>query len=190
MILDNNIFALPQHFVKIANQVIKEKLQVDFQSGLDIRLLDDEKAALLKAMHISEPTFAFDQIESEPAVLRGIEILKKHGINRSIFYVLTGFNSTWEEDYYRVNRLRELGQRVYVMPYNREELFKKDKRNQHLFNWANARMIFATTSYDEYVTSRENGSQKLIALERKERLKIKKNPPPTLHGCEISSLDL
>jgi hypothetical protein len=86
VILDDNILALPDHFKKIANQIIKEKLKVEFHS-LDIRFLDDEIAALLKQMHVIEPHFAWDDIRDEYAVMRGIEILRRNGINRSIFYI-------------------------------------------------------------------------------------------------------
>jgi hypothetical protein len=187
VLLDDNILALPDHFKKIAGQIIKEGLRVDFQSGLDVRLLDDENAALLKAMHVSEPTFAWDDIKSEAAVLRGIEILRIAGINRAIWYVLVGFNTQFSEDLYRVNRLRELGQRVYVMPYNSDELFEKDGRYRHLRNWANARMYFASCTFDEYVRSKENGGQKQMAAARRERKKREKQLHPILQGAGIKS---
>ena len=148
VILDDNILALPDHFKKIANQIIKEKLKVEFHS-LDIRFLDDEIAALLKQMHVIEPHFAWDDIRDEYAVMRGIEILRRNGINRSIFYILIGFNSTWEEDLYRANRLRDLGQRAFIMVYNKEIL--KDRRYFHLRGWTNGHMIFGSTTFEEYI---------------------------------------
>jgi len=187
VLLDDNIFALPDHFKKIAKQIIKEGLRVDFQSGLDVRLLDDEKATLLKAMHVSEPTFAFDDTSHERAVLRGIELLKEHGINRSNFYVLAGFESDFEDALYRVNRLRDLGQRVYVMPYNGDELFEKDERYRHLRGWANGRMRFASCTFDEYVRTKENGGQKQMAAARKERKQREKRLHPILQGVGVKS---
>jgi hypothetical protein len=188
VLLDNNILVLPDHFKKIAKQIIKEGLRVDFQSGLDVRLLlDDENAALLKAMHVSEPTFAWDDIKSEAAVVRGIEILKRNGIKRAIWYVLAGFESDFENALYRVNRLRELGQRVFVMLYNSDELSKKDERYRHLRGWANGRMKFAACTFDEYVQNIENGGQKQIDTARRERKKREKRLHPILQGAGIKS---
>ena len=151
VILDNNILSLRGHFIRCARQIIHEKLKVEFHA-LDIRFIDDEIAVLLKQMHIFEPKFAWDRIEDEYTVMKGIEILRRNGINRSIFYVLVGFDTTWEQDLHRVNRLRDMGQRVFLMIYDKEIL--KDKRYHHLRVWCNARMFFASVPFDEFVRSK------------------------------------
>lgn len=77
-ILDNNLTALPGHFEKILNQLIKEKIYVDFSQGLDIRLLTSEMAKLLSVVRIwKQIHFAWDSLSYEQAVRRGIQILKK-----------------------------------------------------------------------------------------------------------------
>jgi hypothetical protein len=168
--LDNNILALPKHFEKIANQIIDEKLSIEFNQGLDIRLITDENAILLKKLKVSDPKFAWDDVRTESAVIKGIDTLKRHGINRSVFYVLIGFNSTFEEDLYRLNKLREMGQRAYVMPFDKENLFKKDERYQKLSNWANARMVFASATFEEYI----NGNCKsYYSMENKKKNALK-----------------
>ena len=147
VVLDNNILALPSHFRKIARQIIKEKIEPEFNAGLDVRLLDDEKAKLLKQMRISQPKFAWDDLKDEYMVMRGIEILRKHGINRSLFYVLVGYNSTMEEDLYRLEKLKAVGQRAYVMRY---ETVRSNKEYIYLAAWANQPQFFETMSFDEY----------------------------------------
>ena len=90
VLLDNNIFSVPHdHFKRIARQIIKEKIDVNFTTGLDIRFLDDEKAKLLKKMHISQPRFAWDDIRDEHMLMRGIEVLRQNGIKRS------GYSTFW-----------------------------------------------------------------------------------------------
>jgi len=119
--------------------------------------------------------------------MRGIEVLKRNGINRSNFYVLAGFqSSTFDDALYRVNTLKELGQRAYVMPYDKEKLFKDDNRYSQLYRWTNARMLFSTQTYEEYCKIREDGTYKQMAGKRKQRLEAKKNPPPVLHGVELT----
>jgi hypothetical protein len=151
VLLDNNILALPDHFRKIAKQIISEKIRAEFKQGLDIRLVDDKNAKLLKQMRILEPKFSWDDVNDEYMVMRGIEILRRNGINRSMFYVLIGYSSTFQQDLYRLNRLRDLGQRAFVMIYDREIL--KDPRYASMRSWANPQKFFPKCTYEEFVAN-------------------------------------
>jgi hypothetical protein len=153
VLLDNNPMALPTHFEKIAGQIQKENLSVNFH-GLDIRIINDENAEILSRLH-AYPTrhFAWDSIKDEQAVLDGIEILKAHGMKQSMFYVLSGFNSTFEEDLYRLNRLKELGQRAYLMRY---ETVRGISEYNDLAAWANQPMFFVKVPFEEFRVMRAN----------------------------------
>lgn len=175
VLYDNNILALPEHFEKISNQLIENNLHVDWNQGLDIRLVNDWNAEILSKLKIfPEPRFAFDNVKSEPMVRRGIEILKSHGIKRGIWDVLMGFDSTFEEDLHRLNVLRELGQRAFMMIYNnnKKSLFEKDERYRHLRVWCNGKMFFAKMSFDEYLKNQKNGTGRMLAKEGKKNKEI------------------
>lgn len=67
-------------------------------------------------------------------------------------YVLVGFNSTVEQDMYRIERLRELGIKPYVMPYRDFE--NKTKPSQYakdLAQYVNKQMIFKTCRFEDFV---------------------------------------
>ena len=150
-LLDNNLTAHHEHFIKILNQLIKEKVKVDFNQGLDIRLIDDEKAKLLAQVRLwKQIHFAWDLMGIEKAVRRGIEILKRNGVHlrKLMFYVLIGFNTTPEEDLYRVETLRGLGVDPFVMPYN-----KFDPYQRNFARWVNHKAIFKSVSWQEYKKS-------------------------------------
>jgi len=120
-LLDNNILALPKHFFKVTDQLIKEGLKVNFNQGLDCRLVTPEIARRLKEVrHLNRYLFAFDSMAVKPFVLRAISTLKEAGINSCRWYVLIGFDTTPKEDYERIETLRQLNQFVYPMPYNRD----------------------------------------------------------------------
>ena len=191
VLLDNNILALPHHFVKIANQIKKENLCVDWNQGLDLKLVTPENAKILASLRFSPyMRFAWDNIKSEPQIRRGIQILKENGALKypAVFYVLCGYDSTFEEDLYRVNTLRDLGQKAFLMVYDRKLLH--EPRYLHLSNWTNVRVHYWTRAFDEYCKNKENGVQKQKAAERKQRLETKNNPPPILHGMDIRSIKL
>ena len=148
VLCDNNILALPNHFEKIAGQIRKEKLSVDFNQGLDIRLITEENAGILADIRIKPHLrFSWDGIADEAAIREGIQILKSAGINRSQFFVLSGFNSKFHEDLYRLNKLREWGQRAYLMRYS---TIRGEKKYNDLAAWANQPAFFVKTTFPEF----------------------------------------
>ncbi len=150
MLLDNNLTAMPEHFEKILKQLIKHKIKVDFSQGLDIRLIEPEMAQLLAKVKLwKQIHFAWDDLRIEKEVRRGIEILTKNGVSKHklMFYVLIGFNSTPEEDLYRVETLRGLGVDPFVMPYN-----KTDPYQRKFARWVNHKAIFKTVKWENYIT--------------------------------------
>ena len=154
VLCDNNILALPDHFEKIAGQIRKEKLSVDFNQGLDIRLLNEENAAILADLRIKPNLrFSWDNTKSEGAVLRGIQLLRAVGIKRSQFFVLSGFDSTFEDDLYRLNRLKQEGQRAYLMRYN---TVRGKREYNDLAAWANQPAFFSKMTFQEFQTARAN----------------------------------
>jgi hypothetical protein len=147
MLLDNNLTALPEHMEKICKQLIKEKIQTDFSQGLDIRLITDDMAKLLAKVRLwKQIHFAFDDVKLEKPVREGIAILTKHmPASRLMFYVLIGFNSTPEEDLYRVEMLRGLGVDPFVMPYDKSDPYQK-----RFARWCNHKAIFKTVKWSDY----------------------------------------
>lgn len=148
MLLDNNLTALPEHFEKIVLQVIKEKVKVDFSQGLDIRLIDADKAKLLSKVRLWKRIhFAFDDVSLDMAVCSGVRILEANGVKawKLMFYVLIGYNSTPEDDLYRVELLRDLGVSPFVMPYNKTDPYQKA-----FARWVNHKAIFYSVPWKDY----------------------------------------
>lgn len=152
VLLDNNILALKDHFFKIAAQLKYEKLTVDFNQGLDFRLLDIDVCKELKRLkHSTEYRFAFDNPNDSDKILKAIELLKSTGINRANWYVLVGFNTTFEQDLFRFELLKKQGQRAYCMRY---KSVKKETKYIRLAEWVNQRHLFAKMGYYDYLQFR------------------------------------
>jgi hypothetical protein len=149
---DNNILALPDHFHDVFKQAIEHNLRLDFNQGLDYRLLTPDIAGLLAVMSHKEYHFAFDVPASKTSVGQAIEMLQQHGIRRSIWYVLVGFNTSFQEDIERLDFLRERGQDVYVQRYN----MKTTKRLTALARWANQHGIFRAMSFKQFLGHPDN----------------------------------
>lgn len=150
VLMDNNILALPEHFKMICKQARDNKIRADFNQGLDHRLLTNEICKELTSISHIEYRFAFDNLHSEKTVLRAIEILRKHGINRCNWYVLVGYNTTINEDLYRLNLLRSHNQNAYVQRYT------QDKKYIPLARWANQHHIFRGMTWEQFISRDEN----------------------------------
>lgn len=150
MLLDNNLTAMPEQFEKICRQLIKEKIKTDFSQGLDIRLITPEMAKTLSKVKLwKQIHFAFDNVKLEQQVRRGIEILTSNGVaaHKLMFYVLIGFDSTPEEDLYRVELLRSLKVDPFVMPYDRSNEYQR-----RFTRWCNHKAIFKSVPWEKYVS--------------------------------------
>lgn len=137
ILLDNNILALPEHFRSVCRDLIKENLKVDFNQGLDHRLLTKELAQILLSLkHTREIRFAFDYIQYKPTVLKAIKLLKEAGIKDwgSRWYLYIGPKDTFDTVYERMIILKEAKQHVYVM---RDEAVYKKPEYIALATWGN-----------------------------------------------------
>lgn len=118
VIMDNNILALPDHFKMICSQLRKEKLRVDFNQGLDHRLLTPELWQELQNLkHIHEIRFAFDDIAYEKSAIKALELITNGNNNdwKTRWYVYVGVKDTFQTVYERLEILRNYKQLAYVM---------------------------------------------------------------------------
>ena len=134
-LLDPNILAC-KDWKDLLQQCIDSGVYVDFTQGLDIRLMTEEKH---KMFH-----FAWDNADDT----KTFELLKEYRkgfVNdrddKLRVYVLTNFNSTFEQDLGRVYKLRDIGYDPYVMIYDKQNAPKKIR---HLQRWCNSKYIFRT----------------------------------------------
>ena len=117
-IMDNNILAMPEHFKVICGQLREENLRVDFNQGLDHRLLNEELWHELTTLkHIREIRFAFDDMAYKKTVVRALELMKSDGLKdwQTRWYVYVGEKDTFETVYERLMILQSYKQHAYLM---------------------------------------------------------------------------
>jgi hypothetical protein len=149
ILLDNNFLALPSH-VKKLKKYIKKGWVMDFNQGLDFRLINDENAELLsKVKHYKQLHFAWDLMKNENKIKKGLEILTKYiKPYRILVMILCGFNTALEEDFYRFNELLRYGVDPFVMIYNNR---KDNKKLRDFARWVNKR-IYKSCEWGDYKT--------------------------------------
>ncbi len=142
-LLDPNLLACREH-MDLLGQLADSGAWVDFTQGLDCRLLNEDNVWLLNQTRIKEIHFAWDFMEQEKQVLDGLRLYarldarKPHGKFGTV-YVLTNFDTSMEENLYRIYALRALGYNPYVMIYDKPNAPREIRRLQR---WCNNRRIF------------------------------------------------
>lgn len=150
MLLDNNWLADKDWFMETSQWLIDRGISLS-EHGMDIRLLDSEIAQRLKEMRFYSPMhFAYDSDKDEQAVLDGIALLKKAGINVRNgveFYVYVDSPKQLESGINRCRQLKAWGTNPFVM-YNIDRPVTPEIRR--LMRWANRKWLFWSMDYNDY----------------------------------------
>ena len=141
-VLDNNFFANPEW--KYATEYLIKLNQPVNLLGVDIRILDQEQAFWLNKLRLkrSHVHIAWDLPEIDLTdKLR--EITKYIAPWKLSCYILVGYNSTVEQDLYRIQRCREFKVQPFVMVYRDYNNLKQPSQYcKDLANWVNKPQVF------------------------------------------------
>jgi hypothetical protein len=144
---DNNLTADPYCIEKL-NEIRDRGLIVDISQGVDVRKMTPEKAiALSEVRHLRSLHYAWDLMKDERAVIKGIATLSRYVKRwRHMCYVLCGFDTSFEEDLYRIKILGNINVTPYVMKFNN----KNDNiRLNHFARWVNGR-FHKVCNFEDY----------------------------------------
>lgn len=156
VLCDPNILAC-RDWKDLLQQLIDSKALVDFNQGLDIRLMTEEKAQMLNKIKIKELHFAWDRYQDKDIIVPKFRMFKeisKMSEHNLIVYVLCNFDTTIEQDLERINTLRSLGFWAYVMLYDKEHI-PKGHDLLKMQRWVNNRFIFSRCDkFEDYKNNR------------------------------------
>ena len=140
---DPNILAA-REWEDCLTQLAKSGSTIDFNQGLDARVLTVAKCEALMKVKTKEIHFAWDRYEDKDKVLPKLKMYaeitgQKQTSHNNIVYVLVNHASTLEQDLERIYTLRDLGFWAYVMIYDKAHA-------AHIYTdlqrWCNNRFIF------------------------------------------------
>lgn len=156
-LLDNNPLGLLEHFAMNCGQAREHGLRLDWNQGLDHRCLTEEVLGIIQSVHHKELRFAFDHPNYINSVDKAINLLKSKGINRCSWYVLVGFDTTLEQDLFRLNYLRKRNQIAFVQRY-RSKNKKLGYEYVALARWVNQHHIFRGMTWEQFLNHPANKS--------------------------------
>jgi hypothetical protein len=143
VLCDPNLLAYKGH-MDLLQQLVDSNAWVDINQGIDCRLLNEQNIAAINQIKLKNIHFAWDYMHEEKRVLRGLELYAKlaarkpHG-NFGTVYCLTNYDTTMEQNLYRIYKLRDMGYDPYVMIYDKPHAPREVRLLQR---WCNNKIIF------------------------------------------------
>lgn len=148
ILMDNNVLA-SDHGIKQIEKIIKLGIKVDFNQGLDARLIDDLMARLLARVKWFSPLrLACDTQAMIEPVRKAVELLRWHNCKPIRYFVYVLIKDI-DETLDRVKFLKG----IEVDPFGqvlRDDKFIPTKRHYELERWINHKAIFKTVKFEYY----------------------------------------
>lgn len=150
-LMDPNTLACTE-WKDILGQLEESRAYVNFNQGVDARLLTEEKIQQIMRIKTKIIHFAWDRYRDKEHILPKLKMFKEMtGWERKkvTVYVLCGYDSSMEEDLERIEEIKKLNFSPYVMLYDKAHIAKGSELRK-LQRWVNAKQIFWKCSFNEY----------------------------------------
>lgn len=153
--MDNNVLAC-DHGIKQMEDMIGKDVRIDFNQGLDARLITPEAAEIIsKLKWIRSVRMSCDTDAMLDVVLDKVELLKQHGVKpyRLFIYLLV---QDIESAEHRALALRNAGVDVFAQPYRDfENSIEPTKQMKDFARFVNRKEIFKSVdTFADYKKSR------------------------------------
>lgn len=152
ILMDNNILASDYGLAQI-EKIIQRKYHVDFNQGLDARLVTDDIARLLaKVKWIKRIRFGCDTPGQIAECERAINLLDKHGYHGEVFLycILMDF----KESFNRINHWKGMSKRIipHAQPYrdlnNPYQVIPQWQKD--LARWTDRKELYQSINFKDY----------------------------------------
>lgn len=164
MLCDPNILACREH-MDLLQQLVDSKARVNFNQGLDIRLINDRNLALLRQIRLDGIHLAFDRWQDKDIIEPKLRAFHEAGFTkdrgRVSVYILCNFDTTLEQDLYRIQLCRELRFNPYPMIYDKEHC---DPIYRKLQRWCSNTIFWKCPTFEEYKAKERGGTNAEILL--------------------------
>lgn len=154
VLLDNNVLAC-DHGIAQIEKIVKMGVKVDFNQGLDARLIDDAIARLLSKVKWLHPIrLACDSRSQIESVRKATEVLRWNNATprRYFCYVLV---EDIQDAIDRVRFLKGIDVDPFAQPYRDKEGTEPVQEQKDFARWVNHKAIYKTVTWQEYKDTQE-----------------------------------
>ena len=147
--MDNNVLA-SDHGLQQIESMGGKKVWVDFNQGLDARLVTPDTAQLLAGLRwIRFVRLSCDTMEMLPVIEQATEYMKEAGIAKSRFWAYMLVQDVAEAEH-RAIALREMGVTPFAQPYRDYDGGEPTAEQKHFANWVNKKSVFNSCSWKDF----------------------------------------
>ena len=149
VLCDPIILACKDH-MDLLQQLVDSKAYVNFNQGLDVRLMNERNLDLLKKIKVKYIHIAFDDYKQKDVIVPKMKLLREKvswDHHKIMVYILTNFDTTVEQDIERIQFCRELDMAPYPMIYDKEHcdpIYRKIQR------WCNNFIFWKCPTFEAY----------------------------------------
>lgn len=150
VLMDNNILA-SEHGTRQIEKLVNLQVKVDFNQGLDARLIDDAMAKLLSQLKWRHPIrLACDHPAQMPAIQKAVQLLRWHNARPARYFVYCLVNEV-EEALERVKFLKGLYLEPFAQPFqDYENKVRPTKKQLDFARWVNHTAVFNSVEWSQY----------------------------------------
>ena len=155
ILLDNNVLA-HEHGIRQIEKIVRLKIKVDFNQGLDARLIDRQTAKLLSKVKWLKPLrLACDSKGMIQHVQKAVEYLRWENTTPSRFFVYVLVDDVMDA-VERVRFLKSMNLDPFAQPYRDPSGGESTQEQRDFARWCNHKAIFKTCSWEEYKGRKNN----------------------------------
>lgn len=149
VLMDNNVLA-SDHGIRQIEKIAKLGIKVDFNQGLDARLIDGPVAKLLAKVKWLEPLrLACDRSTQMPAIQKAVQHLRYNNCTPSRYFIYVLVRDI-PDALERVKFLKGMGLDPYAQAYRDKEGNPPSREQESFERWVNMKSTFKTTTWEEY----------------------------------------
>ena len=148
--LDNNVLAHRHGVRQIINMAGRTDIRIDFNQGLDARLITENIAPYLARCKWERwLRVACDSPEMIPVIQKAADLLENNGLSKKKIFCYALIKDV-KEAHERIKWLDCIGVEVFAQPYRNFETNEVDHEAKRLARWCNRKPIFRTCTFEEY----------------------------------------
>jgi len=151
VLMDNNVLA-SDHGIEQIEKIANLNVKVDFNQGLDARLIDDSIARRLSKLKWLHPLrLACDCQSQMPIIQKAVTLLRWHNTTPSRYFVYCLIEDV-DEALERVRFLKGLYLDPFAQPYiDFQNKIIPTKRQKDFARWVNHKAIFKSVEWKDYI---------------------------------------
>lgn len=177
--LDNNVLAC-DHGISQIESMGGQPIWVDFNQGLDARLITPTVAGLLARLHwIRFVRLSCDTSSMLPVIEQAISYMKEAGIAKTRFWSYMLVQDV-EEAQIRALKLQQMGVTPFAQPYRDYDGNEPTEEQRRLARWINHKAIFKSCRWENYksdYSKHQGGTQHerqthLLGMQKKRHIRM------------------